>query len=279
MAPFVKENVLARLLRELEQGVRLTLITRWRAEEVAAGASDVSCWWLAKGRSNASFLLCPELHAKYYRLDERVLFGSANLTASALGWVRPTNLELLRSGTRLRAFEREVMDRSHGCSDALAQAMQEAADHLHALQPYPPKASHAGADGPKDPQWLPLTRHPADLCLFYRGDTEDLTGPSRETAAVDMRNLQVPAGLPQEGLHAFIRAELMTHPLVRDLDPFLRTPRRFGEVADWLVQRLEGERDPKELWQTLMRWLLYFMPTRYVRSRSRHTESLVCVDL
>ena len=42
-----------------------------------------------------SFKLHARLHAKYYRFDDRVLVGSANMTASGLGYRHRGNLEIL----------------------------------------------------------------------------------------------------------------------------------------------------------------------------------------
>src|SRR5947199_2775416 len=95
-APFIKDTVLARVLDVLPSTVRrVTCITRWFPEEIAAGVSDLEIFDRLAAYQNARLLLHPHLHAKLYRADHRCLVGSANLTNRALGWSSPPNLELL----------------------------------------------------------------------------------------------------------------------------------------------------------------------------------------
>src|SRR5436305_2039515 len=48
-APFIKVRVLDRVLNLTEGTVRVTCITRWRAEEIAAGVSDLDVWGVVRG--------------------------------------------------------------------------------------------------------------------------------------------------------------------------------------------------------------------------------------
>lgn len=277
MAPFVKEHVLRRLLAVLDDDVRLTLITRWHPEEIAARVSDISCWELVKHRDQATFLLCPTLHAKYYRVDEEVLLGSANLTGRALGWTLPANLELLVAAGRDSKFEAEAEGGSYLCTDAIAGAMQEAASALQVVMPPGDTAAYEVPASALE-SWVPATRNPEDLYEFYRGNLEDLTSQVRDNAQGDLAQLRVPPTLSLIGFRAVVRASLLVNPLVRELDDFLTIPRRFGEVTDWLDQRLDEE-DSDRAWQSLMRWMLHFAPDRYLRSRPRHSEIFQRVDL
>src|SRR5690606_29509532 len=70
-------------------------VTRWRPEEIAAGASDLEVLDLIRARPRARLYIHPLLHAKFFRVDRRCLVGSANLTQRALGWTVPSNFELM----------------------------------------------------------------------------------------------------------------------------------------------------------------------------------------
>ena len=94
VAPYIKADALARVLDEIHPGASLTCITKWDPNDIAVGASDLECRSLVIG-SGGSFKLHPSLHAKFYRIDDVVLIGSANLTSSAMGWVPQPNLEIL----------------------------------------------------------------------------------------------------------------------------------------------------------------------------------------
>ena len=93
-APYIKEDSLRCLLDAAPRIESLTCVTRWSPSDLAVGASDAAVRGLVMSRGG-SFLLHPTLHAKYYRFDDVVLIGSANMTASGLGLAPNPNLEIL----------------------------------------------------------------------------------------------------------------------------------------------------------------------------------------
>ena len=115
VAPFIKANALAHALTGAGE-CTLTVITRWRPEEIQAGVSDLEVIDVVKSRPGAMLRLCDRLHAKYYRADDQVLLGSANLTALGMGWRSGANIELLRPhpyNESMKAFEKLVMAESY----------------------------------------------------------------------------------------------------------------------------------------------------------------------
>jgi hypothetical protein len=64
-------------------------------------------------------------------------------------------------------------------------------------------------------------------------------------------------------------------PDMDSVDLFLETPQRFGAVTDLLSSlscRQNSDFDADRAWQTLMRWLRYYLPERYTLSVPRHSE-------
>ena len=141
-APFIKVSALAGVLEHASQRVRVTCITRWRAEEVAAGVSDLAVFDVLGARAGATLLLWPRLHAKYFRADHRCLIGSANVTGRALGWVRPANVELLvglpSTHPRLAAFEQRAITEAQPATAELRELMAEAAEGVRRERDLPP---------------------------------------------------------------------------------------------------------------------------------------------
>src|ERR1700758_8643 len=84
-APFAKQAVVSRVMSVVPNDVEVALYTRWRPEEVAAGVSDTQGLPILRSRGGVVYLH-DRLHAKFYRNESQVLLGSANLTATALGW-------------------------------------------------------------------------------------------------------------------------------------------------------------------------------------------------
>jgi hypothetical protein len=270
-APFVKRHALERILGT-EQPVEYVVVTRWRPEEVAAGVSDLEVL-AAVTKRGGRVLLCDSLHAKYFRFDERVLVGSANVTGAALGWSAAPNLELLvrvpPDTDGVQGFEETVLASSTMATEEIAQAVRGAADLLPALDleaPYPPPA-------PSMTIWSPQLREPRSLFRAYSEGREALPAASAEAAAADLSVLQPPAGLSQAPFRALVASRLLQSPVVDALDQLLVEPQRFGavrdEVSTWLdLSREEADR----AWQTLMRWLLEFLPDRYRVHAPRHSE-------
>ena len=85
VAPYITLDTLRRVLALTSEQALLTCVTRWQRADVTAGVSDVACRTLV-AKKGGRFLLNQRLHAKYYRLGDSVLVGSANLTAAGMGY-------------------------------------------------------------------------------------------------------------------------------------------------------------------------------------------------
>lgn len=290
VAPFIKTAVMSRLLEQIGDGVVLRCVTRWWPDEIASGVSDLEIWPLLKARPNSTLLLRQHLHAKYFRADEACLIGSANLTQTALGWKQPSNLELLialpASGHGLPAFEQEVLSNAISVDDDLYHLVGEAVAQLPALPPHRDAepftmlshtaetraAYHVSVD---HACWLPTLRNPSDLYRVYVGQMEAVTTASQEAALPDLEWLHIPPGLSSEVFQAFVAALLLQQPIIHQIDSFVSTPKRFGAVRNLLSSLpyvAQQGLDASYTWQTLMRWLLYFLPSRYQMSTPNYSE-------
>jgi len=285
VAPFIKANVLKKLLSVTSAHVLVRCITRWRPEEIASGVSDLEVWPLLKEREGARLWLRADLHAKYYRTGDHCLIGSANLTFAALGWSPQSNLELLVSipgdNPEVVNFDETLLDGCVEVDDGVFEQMSLAVE----LLPEQEKIIFNALDMIKSDlsqnakvafqAWLPSLRNPEALYKAYFGDLEQLTTGSREAALLDLEVLNPPSGLPKNAFEAYIGTQLLQMPLIGRVDGFVVTPQRFGAVRD-LIKTFpcveNPEFDPSRAWQTLMRWLLYFLPNRYKAQQPRHSE-------
>lgn len=278
VAPFIKQRIVRRLFERVPTDVAISVYTRWRPDEVAAGVSDLGVFDEVLARPGTTLSLCAELHAKYYRSDERVLIGSANLTAAALGWAPASNLELLvessRASDHFEAFEQRLSLRSVRATAEIRDLVQLAADALPSIVvPEWPSAVLAGTVRPAT--WMPHTRHPEVLFRAYADRGEELTSSGQEQTCLDLAVLGLPRGLREDCFRAFVGSILIQTPVVVALDALLDRPRRFGELRDFVAGYAVNDasrRDPSESWQTLMRWLLWFLPQRYASETPRYSE-------
>jgi hypothetical protein len=274
-APFMKYAIVQRLLEGVHESVKGTLYTRWRPDEVAAGVSDLSVFDLVQNRLGWTLYLCQELHAKYYRIDDTYLVGSANLTATALQWRTPSNIELLieEDGGAPEWFEDHLNSNAVRATDSIRHVIQSAADKIISIpKPFETIPDSIQANSFSD--WLPVTRDPSSIHVALKEGFEMLVGIVAQGVKYDLNCLQVTL-VQQEEAFVMIRCQLAQHPLIIELTEFCMTPQRFGAVrdylADWIVRR-GGDRNASEAWQTLMRWLLFYFPEKYKVERPRHSE-------
>lgn len=278
VAPFIKVEVIQRLLEVVHDKVSVTCVTRWRPSEVAAGVSDLEIWDFFRDQPKRTLYLRHDLHAKFYRSDETCLVGSANLTMTALGWVTSPNYELLIKSERtaqLISFEEQLFVSAVEVDEDLYRQIQIAVDVM-------PQTKIVTAIENKDEPaidlecWLPTLRTPEKLFVAYQGSSDELTSAAKRATMSDLKAFDVPAGLNETQFRSYIAVALLQMPLINRVDRFVQTPRRFGEVKS-LIKSLACYRDNSDFdavtaWQTLMRWLLHFLPDRYDLSVPRHSE-------
>ena len=289
VTPFIKASVLEKLLNGIPRDVSLRCITRWFPEEIVAGVSDLEVWGLIQQRSNSSLWLRPDLHAKYYRADNRCLVGSANLTGKALGWSNCPNLELLvtlsADEPMIKAFEIELLKACIPVTDDLFEQMSLAVQLLAEQAPnlivsnssrVEISENNLTTDSPVNVDaWLPTLRNPEDLYSAYSGQTEKLSTASKIAALTDLRSLPIIPNLSQKIFETYIGTLLLQKPIIQKVDSFVKTPQRFGAVKNLLNSlpcATNSHFNAERAWQTLMRWLLYFLPNRYALSIPNYSE-------
>lgn len=283
VAPFIKEATLKRLLELVAPEVKITCVTRWRPDEIVAGVSDLDVWLLIRECPNSNLWLRSDLHAKYYRGDQQVLIGSANLTNTALGWSPRPNLELLIYAELLPEFERELLVGSVMVDNSIYEQIKQMVEAL------PPQTiskldttqfiSESLEDDalPTMPieAWLPMLRRPESLYTAYIGEWNKLGTGSRMAAISDLQALDIPSDLNREQFETYVGVQLLQKPIVRQVDQFVETPQRFGAVRSFLKTlpcASQQDFDADIAWQTLMRWLLHFMSTRYLVNTPNYSE-------
>lgn len=277
VAPFAKQQIIGRLLDVVSATVEVTLVTRWRPEEVASGVSDLEVLDLIRARGRGGVRLRHHLHAKYYRFDDRVFAGSANLTARAFGWIKPENDELLIELERpLPEFEQWLNEGSVEATDQIAEGVRQAAAHLESTRETDPtpEAGELGSPSPALEWFLPRLRNPDELLRVYAGDQSSLSEGALRDAKEDLRGLDLPPGLSHEAALAFTRSALQMTPTFQLIDRLVASSRRFGEVRDHLRIGLDlGTREEaNRIWQTWSRWLLFFFSDRFRMEPRPHSE-------
>lgn len=285
VAPFCKTEVVRRLLAACSNNVRIDLVTRWRALELAQGVSDLEVFDIVQTRPGTRMRLLQSLHAKVFVADEdRAYVGSANLTGAALGWSTNPNIELLVDvDPRLEPIQRFLAVCKGEAQDVDEQLRIAVAEQVAVLKEALPSVV-AGREGAARAQlesavaarhdWWPELRHPQDLYRVYAGITENLGSATVAAAKSDLQSLGIEMpGLTRTAFEAAVAGELVTAPVVRAVEPLLAERHRFGYVTKWIEDTWHVDRTiAQRRWQALQRWLLHFTPHRYGRIRSQYSE-------
>lgn len=272
-APYIKAATLKRIIDAIPVDGQIKVVTRWRIDEIAMGVSDLEIWELIKLRGNSSLMLKPTLHAKYYRADQSIAFGSANLTDAALGWSKNPNLEILEvfdpEHTSLQKFEGSLFAGTTIVDERLYQIFLKALDAF----PRPQRQIEPAILGTETVSaefWRPCVRFPEDLYAFYAGKDATLTTAAREAAASDLAALQPPPALSPDAFKAWIGLAILQSNEFKEIDSFIVSSRRFGEMRNLIASR--GATDGSWSWQTWMRWILHFLPDHFVFHTANYSE-------
>lgn len=275
VAPFMKVRALEAVFDTIPDSVAsIKCVTRWRPEEIVAGASDLEVFDLVAQRRGAALFIQPFLHAKYFRIDNSCLVGSANLTQRALGWAMPANLELvisLPSDTLpLPEFERMLFSTAIHASQELKNEVAAAAG---AMQRESPKfvteelAVEEEAAFIPPQYWLPLCTRPDLLHSIYADrNTDQIVGWTLQAGRRDIRALCFPPGLSEQNFRRYIAILLHQSPIVQRVCEEARqpiSPNKGQEFISSFVKKDFLIYDPAQHWETLRTWLLYFLSEEY----------------
>lgn len=219
-APYLKVAALKWLIEPLPAEATLICVTRWTPADIINGASDLACEDIIVSR-NGEFRLHDRLHAKFFRFNERIYIGSANITMRGLGLVPGSNLEILCSPDdefNATEFEATMMAESRLVDEEEMRDWKALAEEITVIQ------------RPEEQDWLPATRDPHHVILTYLGRKSRIASlDERRLAERDLSALAPPSGLTERRLRAWIAGRLWASARVREV----RETRDLAEIAAW----------------------------------------------
>ena len=260
-APYIKEDALSVILANLDPSASLTCVTRWSLNELVTGVSDVQCRSIVK-EFGGSFRLHPSLHAKYYRIDDVVLVGSANLTSSAMGWSVQPNLEILchasddfdsnRFQRTLLQDAREIADEEFRYWETVGHIATKDASNSNSIDRQMQLRT-----------WKPRTRDPKNFMLAYRNRNIEIASFDEQRAALnDLATLQVPLNLSDREVHAWTSACLLSAPFVNSVIQLhgmaIDEPSSRRILANQYTLSIT---EARRLVESVESWLSFFVPS------------------
>jgi hypothetical protein len=123
---------------------------------------------------------------------------------------------------------------------------------------------------------FPKYRIPESLYRAYLSVAELRDHDTRNAVLQDLDFLNLPEGLQEPDFNNHVAVAILACPLLASFDKFVGQPRYFREMAEWLRQRsvfAEDDSEGRKLYlQTLLRWLLAFLPERYRLETPNYSE-------
>lgn len=271
-APFIKRDVLENLIALIHDRVKLTVVTRWKAPEVAAGVSDLSVYELINDRESSNLKLLDELHAKLYIADDHALVGSANLTGKALGWSPAPNIEILIDTPKSTEEVQTLLQRLAGAKDATYAIKQEIQRQADALGHFD-LAEGASIDpdnaASKPGYWLPQCGAPERLFGVYRkmqsGLDMGLSVPAEIEAVADLEALVVPIDLSEAEFRKYVGDALSDLPgmkmILEGIPGTLSDKQGVELIGKIYPDYQEGERQRQ--WEIVREWIHIFFGDQF----------------
>lgn len=262
-APYIKADALTKVLADVSPGASLVCVTRWNLHDFASGVSDTECRTIVTERGG-SFRLHPSLHAKYYRIDDVILVGSANLTSSAMGWAPHSNLEILCGPGG--DFDAETFQQS------LFEGAREIGDeefaHWESIAKIGAQETRKVTDAtPRLDAWRPETRDFRHLELFYQGKEDEIASFDEQRAAQrDIQALLIPPSLTDEQVRTWAATCLLTVPFTNDVIRLHGTDTTSSSRLLAEAYNLEITKARRDM-ETVQNWLRFLMPETLRKKR------------
>lgn len=255
IAPCIKVNALAKILNSAQSFHTLLCITKWNAHDIAVGNSDIECRAIVND-FGGRFKLHPTLHAKYYRMDNVVLVGSANVTLTAMGWAKQPSVEILyRAGTDFdfETFESEVEGDSREIGDEEYYLWESIKSNINKLN------SSKNIDF-KIENWNPSTRDPTNILLFYKNRIDEIASfDEQKSAQIDIDLLNIPSELSEENLKNWMLTCLISTPFAQSVMSMLDAKSEIASqrlAQSYSLSRTEARRKM----ETVHNWLALLAP-------------------
>ena len=267
-APFIKSKILRTVLGVVTSDVNVLIVTRWKPTEIAAGVSDLDVYDVASGRPNTELKLLQDLHAKIYIADDQCLIGSANLTASALGWGEVHNIELM---IQTSISDSEVvlllkqLEKAELVTMEKRTEMEAAADSIESVL-FDEALEMTGDERSRQNAWLPRCAAPEKLYEIYKDPgTKIVAESTKEDGKADLQDLFVAKGLAQDDFAVSIQDNLLIMPAfarIIDIVPQGLTDESGRDLIADARPDLE-DLDVHEQWRIVRDWIRVFFNDRF----------------
>ena len=272
VSPFITPQLFESILREVDNDVQVTLVTRFRPDEIAKGLNSLKLFDVLRERNRGELRLSYHLHAKYYRADNSVILGSGNLTNRGLNTFPGGNHEIMiqvdRSFAGIDQFEEKILAESTVPTEENIADLNEMVECMklipldRKIQPIP--SFEIRSESPSD--WIPTCESPSSVFNVYLNDLKEIDQKIVQDAKADLSYLSVPAGIDKDQFKKYIRIVIHQSGMMAAFKIELDRNRKLDKVIgiEIIEKKLERSREEAEkLWFSSINWLVYFFPEKF----------------
>lgn len=291
-SPFITVDALQQSLSELRQGVRVSVITRWKLIDFLLGSASLELFDFCDSKGFALYINS-RLHLKTVVIDYRsLLLGSANLTGRGLGLLQPDNYEVLSyvssPASNYLLFLEQIKAESSLVTESVVDLFKGELERLD-LDRFPDLSrlddedSKLHAEAHKRDFFLiselPMCTDINQLYRVVQNPGIDLDKETLSTARHDIvkYSLLQRRYKSEQEFRQYLACQFLSHPFIQALCNFIDRPRRFGEVRAW-VQRVctdvpvPTRRSLSDNVNVLYGWLAILGEEQFITYRPNHTE-------
>ena len=268
IAPYVKASVLERLLENVD--ARIVVITSWKAEDLAHGASDVETYQVCE-RFGARLYVNNTIHLKVYSIDfDDAILSTANVSRRGLGV--DTDNPSVECATLIhdlsendRLYLASIQKNAILVDDDMYSwakiwiSKQEivpavVGKHEIADMMYKKKSFLISA--------LPMSRTVEEFVQCYLNIEKNNTiedTEMRNCAFHDIANYSIPIGLSADEFRIKLKEAFFKHPFIIKMDGFIENGEHFGSIKAWIQDNcvdvpVPSRRELTANVQVLLKW-------------------------
>jgi hypothetical protein len=283
-SPYIKNNALIELLGELKKGIKVTVITTWKPADIAFGSSDLSVFEYCK-KNNYQLLINNRIHLKAIFVDHfsNGYIGSANVTNSGLAINNNYNYEIgsiIQNMTEedLLYFD-QIIEGSFAVDDSYYDKIILEASKLQ--KPHFPKSFGALKENNFLLTSLPMSTNTNKFYKFYQEiqKSGNIKVENLRCMEHDKRLYKIQDGLSQMEFYNVLESEFFSHPFVVEYLEFNGDGRNFGQLSNWLHQKVTTIPTPrrydiKKIQQNLNNFIVSLSHGSYKLISPNHSQIL-----
>jgi len=292
IAPFIQLDALKDLLSVANNYKDLNIVTRWRAEDIISGVSDIEIYPFLK-ENQINLFYHNNIHLKLYVFNSNSAFASsANITKKGLGDTKVYNIEIgsLVDITLNDWYQiHKLLNESTLITNAIYETAKKYADDNKRIPPPLPKLV---LEDPKAKDFslkaLPKTETPTGLYEFYKSTSRsEQNNENIKNAIHDLVIYKIDNGLSEQEFYTTLGNNFRNQAFTKAAVLFIKTKCeerkderkngvRFGEMAQWLQDNCSDSPMPyraeiKIDTRMLYNWLQHFNP-EITWSQPQHSQ-------